>query len=71
MELVIWIGAALSLVGLGGIAYSIITVAKAKRANLSDEALRARIAKVLPINLGALLVSTIGLMAVIIGVVVS
>lgn len=71
MELVIWIGAALSLVGLGGIAYSIITVAKAKRANLSDEDLRARIAKVLPINLGALLVSTIGLMAVIIGVVVN
>lgn len=71
MEIVIWIGAVLSLVGLTGIGYSIVTVIRAKRANLSDEELRARMSKVLPINLGALLVSTIGLMAVILGVVLT
>ena len=37
-------------------------------AGLSDEDLRARVSKILPINLGALFVSMIGLMAVIIGV---
>lgn len=68
MEIVVWIGAGLSVVGLCGIVYSIVAVTRAKRANLPDEELRARISKVLPVNLGALLISVIGLMAVVIGV---
>jgi hypothetical protein len=68
MEIVVWIGAGLSIVGLCGIVYSIVAVTRAKRANLPDEELRARISKVLPVNLGALLISVIGLMAVVIGV---
>ena len=32
MEVVVWIGAVLSLIGLCGIVYSIVAVAKAKRA---------------------------------------
>lgn len=68
MEITVWIGAALTLLGVCGIVYSIAAVARAKRANLTDEELRARISGVLPINLGALFVSMIGLMAVIIGV---
>ncbi|PRY78981.1 hypothetical protein CLV80_103312 [Yoonia maritima] len=68
MEIVVWIGAVLSVIGLAGIVYSIITIVKAKRANLSDEEMRARVSKVLPINLGALLISMIGLMAVVVGV---
>ena len=68
MEIIIWIGAALSLLGLCGIVYSMVAVAKAKRANLPDEELRARISKIQPVNLVALFVSMIGLMAVIIGV---
>ncbi|MGJ8589503.1 MAG: hypothetical protein ACSHXW_15240 [Yoonia sp.] len=68
MEIVVWIGAALSVVGLCGIVYSIVAVTRAKRANLPDEELRARISKVLPVNLLALLISVIGLMAVVIGV---
>jgi uncharacterized membrane protein len=71
MEIVVWIGAALSVVGLCGIIYSIVAVTRAKRANLSDEELRARISKVLPVNLLALLISVIGLMAVVIGVMLS
>ena len=68
MEVIVWSGAALSLAGLCGIIYSIVAVGRAKRANLPDEELRAKVAKILPINLGALFVSMIGLMAVIIGV---
>ena len=71
METVIWIGAALSVIGLVGIGYSILAVARAKRAGLPDEDLRARIAKILPLNLGALFVSMIGLMAVIVGVILA
>ncbi|MBE0414389.1 hypothetical protein [Yoonia sp.] len=69
MEIVIWIGAALSVIGMIGIVYSIVAVARAKRANLPDDALRARISRILPVNLIALFVSVIGLMAVIIGVI--
>ena len=68
MEIIVWIGAALSVIGLCGIIYSIVAVTKAKRAGLPDEELRMRISKILPINLGALFVSMIGLMAVIVGV---
>ena len=68
MEIIVWIGAALSAIGLCGIIYSIVAVARAKRAGLSDDDLRARIGAILPINLGALFISMIGLMAVIVGV---
>jgi hypothetical protein len=68
MEIVVLIGALLSLIGLIGIVYSIVMVTKAKRANLPDAELRARISKVLPVNLGALFVSVIGLMTVVVGV---
>lgn len=68
MEIVVWSGAALSVIGLVGIVYSIIAVARAKRAALPDAELRARISKILPVNLIALFVSVIGLMAVIVGI---
>lgn len=68
MEVIVWIGAGLSVLGLCGIVYSIVAVTRAKRAGLPDEELRARISRILPINLIALFVSMIGLMAVIVGV---
>jgi hypothetical protein len=71
MEIIVWIGASLTALGLIGIIYSIFSVTRAKRAGLPDEELRARLAKILPINLGALFVSMLGLMAVVIGVLLS
>ncbi len=68
MDLLVWIGAAISALGLVGIIYSIVAVAKARRAGLSDDDLRARISRILPINLGSLFLSVIGLMMVIVGV---
>ncbi|EAQ04762.1 hypothetical protein OB2597_05750 [Pseudooceanicola batsensis HTCC2597] len=68
MDILIWIGAAVSLAGLAGLGYCILRVLRAKRAGLDDEALRAEVAKVLPLNLGALFLSVIGLMIVILGI---
>ncbi len=68
MEIVIWIGAAMSVIGLIGIGYSVVMVMRAKRANLPDAEMRARLGKVLPVNLGALLVSVLGLMTVALGI---
>ncbi len=71
MDMLIWIGAAISAIGLCGILWSLVTVVRAKRAGLSDDAMRARLAKVLPVNLGAMLLSVLGLMAVVVGVILS
>ncbi len=68
MDLLVWIGAAISALGLIGIVYSIVAVAKARKAGLSDDALRARVSRILPINLGSLFLSVIGLMMVVVGV---
>ena len=69
--MLIWIGAALSVLGMIGIVASIVMVARAKKAKLDDAEMRARISKILPVNMGALFVSTIGLMMVILGIVLA
>ena len=68
MEWLVWVGAAVSLIGLLGLVLSIIKVNKARRAGLSDEDLRAAVQKVVPLNMGALFLSVIGLMIVIVGI---
>ncbi|WP_435310861.1 hypothetical protein [Primorskyibacter sedentarius] len=68
MDTLIWIGAAISLLGLIGLVWSIIKVARAKRASLTDEELRKAVQAVMPLNLGALFLSVIGLMIVIVGI---
>jgi len=68
MDILIWVGATISASGLFGILWCAFQVIKAKRANLSDEALRGRIQRVMPINLAALFLSVIGLMLVVVGI---
>ena len=68
MQAMIWIGAALTLVGLGGIVWSLVLVARARRAGGDDAALRARLARAVPVNLAAFLVSLLGLLCVVTGV---
>ena len=68
-EILVWGGATLSLTGLLGLIWSIVRVARARRTITDDDdALRAEIQKALPLNLGALFLSVIGLMMVILGV---
>ncbi|SHK82849.1 hypothetical protein ROG8370_00604 [Roseovarius gaetbuli] len=71
MEILIWLGAAVSLAGLVGLIWCIVTVWKARKAGLSDEAMRATMQKVVPINTAALFLSVIGLMMVVIGILLS
>jgi hypothetical protein len=68
MDGLIWSGAAVSLLGLLGLVLSIIRVQRARKAGLSDEELRLAVQKVLPLNLGSLFLSVIGLMMVIVGI---
>lgn len=68
MEWLVWIGTAISLVGLAGLILSIIRVARLKKQGLSDDDLRAAVQKVMPLNLGSLFLSVIGLMVVMVGI---
>ncbi|MEX5564514.1 hypothetical protein SM764_13925 [Pseudophaeobacter sp. 1A16562] len=70
-EILVWVGAALSVGGLLGLVWCILRVTKARRQKLDDEALRAVVQSVLPLNLGALLLSVIGLMLVMVGIFLS
>ena len=68
MENLIWIGAAVTLLGLAGLVWCIVKVARAKRQGLDDPALKDALQKVVALNLGALLLSAIGLMMVVLGI---
>jgi len=71
MDILVWSGAAISIIGLFGIVWSIVAVARARKAGLDDEALRARLSRILPVNLGALFLSVIGLLMVTVGVILA
>ncbi|NIZ09979.1 hypothetical protein [Pseudooceanicola sp. HF7] len=68
MEWMIWIGAVVSVIGLTLLVWSIVKVARAKKAQLEDAALREEIRKAMPLNMGGLFLSVLGLMAVILGI---
>ena len=68
MEWVIWVGAAVSLFGLGGLLYCIKRVWSARNAGLSDDELKDVLRQVVPINTGSLFLSMFGLMIVGMGI---
>jgi len=67
METLIWLGAATSLAGLVLLLWCIARVWKARRAQTDDDALRALVRRLVPVNSGALFLSVIGLMMVVAG----
>jgi hypothetical protein len=71
MEMIVWIGAALTLAGVGMLLWCIISVAKARRAGLSESELKTRLQKIVALNLAALAVSGLGLATVIVGIVLA
>lgn len=68
-EIMIWFGAALSVIGLVGLILCIVRVVRARRAKLPDDEMRAVLAKIIPLNMGALLLSVFGLIMVGAGVI--
>lgn len=68
MEILIWCGAGVSLLGLCGLLWCVARVWRARRAGLDDGAMRDVLKQVLPVNAGALFLSVIGLMMVVLGI---
>ena len=71
MDWLIIIGAIISTIGLVGLVTSAFQVMRAKKAGLDDEALKARMQKALILNMGALALSALGLMVVVVGIFLS
>ena len=67
METLVWVGTALSLLGLAGLLYCIFAALRARRAGLGDDQLRDRLKGLVIWNMGALLLSTLGLIVVVTG----
>lgn len=68
MDWLIWLGAAMSICGVAALVWCILTVWRAKRAGLTDDVLKDRVRRVVPVNMAALLLSVFGLMLVILGI---
>ena len=71
MEILIWIGAGLTLLGVFGLLLCVLLALRAKRSPLGEEAIKSALQKVVALNLGALLLSGLGLMAVVTGIFLS
>ena len=67
LSLLVPIGTALALLGVAGLVWCILAAMRARRLDLPDEEMKARLSKLLAVNLGALAVAAIGLMTLIMG----
>ena len=67
-DIVIWGGAVLTLAGLTGILWCIWAVWRARKQGLDEASFRARMQRVVAVNMAALAASVLGLMAVLLGI---
>ncbi|MEN8837945.1 MAG: hypothetical protein ABF243_08165 [Celeribacter marinus] len=71
MAWMIWVGALLTLFGLALLVYCIVAALKAKKLGGTEEEVLARLQKVVPLNMLALMTSALGLGAVTIGIILT
>jgi hypothetical protein len=64
----IWGGAGLTAMGIAGLIACIVMAARARAAGLTGAAMQARLRQIVAWNAGALAVSGLGLMCVVLGV---
>jgi hypothetical protein len=68
MDWLIWTGAVISLVGVAGLLWCIVLAMQTRRGGLAEDVLRAKLQKVVFLNVGALGISALGLMLVVMGI---
>ncbi len=68
MSWMIWPGAVVALIGVLGLCYCIFVAARARREKQDARQMQARLQGLVAMNMGALAVSSIGLMMVVIGI---
>ncbi len=68
MDNLVWMGALVTLAGVAVLAWCIVAVQRARRQALDEAALKARLQKAVAMNTGALALSAVGLMIVVVGI---
>jgi hypothetical protein len=68
MAALVYVGTVMAVAGLMALGYCIWAALAAKRAGLPDPELRARLQRIVTINMGALLLSVLGLMSIVLGI---
>lgn len=69
MAYLIPIGAVVTLIGLALLIYCILKISRARKAGMDDDQMRALLQSIVPMNLGALSLSGLGLMIVVLGII--
>lgn len=68
MTALVVLGVALTAAGIGGLAHCILEGLRVKREKPEPRVVRARLQKLVAINLGSVALAALGLMAVVLGV---
>ena len=68
MDWLVGIGAAISMIGIAGLIWCVLLALNARKSAPSEDIMRARLQKVVLLNMAALGVSAIGLMLVVTGI---
>lgn len=71
MEWLVWVGAALTLVGVALIGLCVVMAVKSRKGDQDEAQAKARMQKVVALNMLALFISIIGLGAVSIGIILA
>ncbi len=71
MEILIWIGTALTVAGILGLLWCVKLVLAIKKRNLPDAETKTAMQRVIALNMAALFISAIGLMMVVVGVILA
>ena len=69
MEILVIAGAIISIIGLIGLLICIIKASQAKKEGGTREEMEAKLEPLIPLNLGSLFLSIIGLICVVLGVI--
>lgn len=70
MNILVWIGSGLTLLGLVGLIWCILKALAARRAGLDEVQMRAALQRVVMLNMAALGVSALGLVTVVAGILI-
>ena len=71
MQALVWSGTLVSLFGVAGLVYCVMRALRVRRAGLPEEAARMELQRVVVINMGALAISALGLILVVLGTLLS
>ncbi|MFN7224744.1 MAG: hypothetical protein ACK4MS_12050 [Paracoccaceae bacterium] len=69
MDLLIWGGAGLTMIGVLTLIWCIVLAMRARKSGLPEDQIKAQLQRVVTLNLGALAISALGLMAVVVGII--